>query len=76
MGNVSHLVPSIHPMIALAPPGVGIHTPEFAQHAVSADGDRAVLHGAKAMAMTIADLWCAPSLVEAAAEQFRSAGSR
>ena len=76
MGNVSHLVPSIHPMIALAPPGVGIHTPEFAPHAVSADGDRAVLHGAKAMAMTIADLWCAPSLVEAAAEQFRSAGSR
>ncbi len=57
MGNVSHLVPSIHPMIAVAPAGVSIHTPEFALHAVSAAGDAAVIDGAKAMAMTIADLW-------------------
>ncbi len=32
MGNVSQEVPSIHPMIAVAPPGVCIHTPEFAEH--------------------------------------------
>jgi amidohydrolase len=57
MGNVSHVVPSIHPMIAAAPRGIGIHTPEFEVHAGSASGDRAVLDGAKAMAMTIADLW-------------------
>ena len=57
MGNVSYLVPTIHPMIAVAPPGVSIHTPEFALHAVSAAGDAAVIDGAKAMAMTIADLW-------------------
>ena len=30
MGNVSYLVPSIHPMIAAAPSGLPIHTPEFA----------------------------------------------
>ncbi len=30
MGNVSHAVPSIHPLVAVAPPGVSIHTPEFA----------------------------------------------
>jgi amidohydrolase len=61
MGNVSHLVPSIHPMIRVAPPGVGIHTPDFAAHAASPAGDRAVLDGAKAMAATIADLWLRPA---------------
>ncbi|MEZ5142738.1 MAG: M20 family metallopeptidase [Acidimicrobiales bacterium] len=57
MGNVSYAVPSIHPMIAVAPANLSIHTPEFADHARGEGGDRAVLDGAKAMAMTIADLW-------------------
>ena len=52
MGNVSYLVPSIHPMIKVAADGVAIHTLEFAEWARSADGDKAVLDGAKAMAMT------------------------
>ena len=30
MGNVSYVVPSIHPMIAVSPPHISIHTPEFA----------------------------------------------
>jgi amidohydrolase len=60
MGNVSHQVPSIHPMIAVSPPNVAIHTPEFAEHARSESGDRGVLDGAKAMAMTAADLWLDP----------------
>lgn len=57
MGNVSHVVPSIHPMIAVAPPGVSIHTPEFAEHARSEAGDRAVIDGAIALARTIVDRW-------------------
>lgn len=57
MGNVSHEVPSIHPMIAVAPPGVPIHTPEFADHARGPAGDRAVLDGAKALALTVVDAW-------------------
>ena len=40
MGNVSQVVPSIHPMLAVAPAGVSIHTPEFADHARSAAGER------------------------------------
>ena len=57
MGNISQVVPSIHPMIAVAPKGIGIHTSDFEIHAGSAAGDKAVIDGAKAMAMTIADLW-------------------
>ncbi len=57
MGNVSHLVPSIHPMIASAPRGSVIHTADFAAHSVSDLADRAVVDGAKAMAMTAIDFW-------------------
>ncbi len=60
MGDVSHVVASIHPMLAVAPPGVSIHTPEFAEHARGPRGDRAVIDGAKAMAATIVDCWAAP----------------
>ncbi len=60
MGDVSHVVPSIHPMLAVAPPGVSIHTPEFASHARGAAGDRAVIDGAKAMAATVLDCWAEP----------------
>ncbi len=55
MGNVSYRVPSIHPMLACAPPNVVIHNPEFARYAGSEDGDRAALDGAKALALTAAE---------------------
>ena len=60
MGNVSHVVPSIHPLLAVAPPGVSIHTPEFASYARGPEGDRAVVDGAKALAATIIDCWLDP----------------
>jgi amidohydrolase len=60
MGNVSYLVPSIHPMVAASPPDVALHSAEFASWAGGAEGDRAVLDGAKAMAMTVVDLWLRP----------------
>lgn len=72
MGNVSHVVPSIHPMLAVAPLGVGIHTPGFAAHAASEAGDEAVLDGAKAMAMTIVDLWTRPAALAECREAFAS----
>jgi len=62
MGNISYLVPSIHPMIKVAPDGVPIHSVEFARWAGAAEGDRAVIDGAKAMAMTVVDLWCSPGV--------------
>lgn len=55
MGNVSHRVPSIHPMLASSPLHVTIHNPEFAKWAGSELGDAAALDGAKALAMTALD---------------------
>lgn len=71
MGDVSHLVPSIHPMLAVAPPGVSIHTPDFAEHARGAGGDRAVIDGAKAMAATIVDCWHSPPVAIPGTERAR-----
>jgi hypothetical protein len=57
-------------MIKVAPPHVSIHSPEFTKYAASADGDLAVLDGAKAMAMTVADLWLQPGVLDAAKAEF------
>jgi amidohydrolase len=56
MGNVSHRVPSIHPMLGVAPMDVIIHNPEFTRWAASERGDEAVIDGAKALALTALDL--------------------
>lgn len=75
MGNVSYLVPSIHPMIKVAPNGVSIHTPEFAKHARSSAGDTAVIDGSIIMANTVVDLWTNPELRKQAIEEHAQATS-
>jgi amidohydrolase len=72
MGNVSYVVPSIHPMIQVAPAGVPIHTPAFAEYAAGDGGDRAVLDGAKALAWTVADLWLDEGLRTSAKDEWTS----
>jgi amidohydrolase len=73
MGNISYLVPSIHPMIRVSPPHVSIHTEDFEACAASEAGDRAVLDGAVAMAWTVADCWLQPGLIEEAHQQHQAA---
>jgi len=63
MGNVSQLVPSIHPQVAIAPEEVVAHSPQFALAAVSEAGSRGSLDAAKALAMTVVDLVANPEIV-------------
>ncbi|MBW2280822.1 MAG: M20 family metallopeptidase [Deltaproteobacteria bacterium] len=70
MGNVSHRVPSIHPMIAAAPPHCTIHNAEFTKWAGSDTGDLAALDGAKALAMTALDYLSDAGLRERVAGAF------
>jgi len=72
MGNVSHRVASIHPMLAVAPMGVIIHNPEFARWAASEQGDAAVIDGAKAMALTALQLMCDGELLQAVRADFEA----
>lgn len=54
MGNVSQLVPSIHPMLGYDVGGAAHHTAEFSAHGSSAAADRAVLDGAYGLATAAA----------------------
>ncbi len=56
MGNVSHEVPSIHPMLDLHCYPIVNHQKEFAAHTLTDDGEQAISDGALAMAWTIIDL--------------------
>jgi amidohydrolase len=70
MGNVSRIMPAIHPMIAIAPQDVNGHSPQFAEYAASDAGDRAVIDGAKALAMTAIDYLTNDDLRRLAREEF------
>jgi len=56
MGNVSHVVPTIHPMLSIDSLPAVNHQPEFAAHTISEAGTKAIRDGALAMALTIIDL--------------------
>ncbi|MFE4952693.1 M20 family metallopeptidase [Streptomyces sp. NPDC056653] len=54
MGNVSRVLPAIHPYLGIGSLPAVNHQKEFAAHCVGAAADRAVLDGAAAMALTAA----------------------
>ena len=56
MGNVSHVIPSIHPLIGINSLPAVNHQPEFTAHCATPDADKAVYDGALAMAWTAVDL--------------------
>ena len=71
MGNVSQLVPCIHPSVAIAPMEVVTHSPQFASAAASEAGIRGLLDAAKALSMTVVDLVANPEVVAKVKEEFR-----
>ncbi|MFH1638733.1 MAG: M20 family metallopeptidase [Chloroflexota bacterium] len=70
MGNVSQVVPAIHAMVAIAPTGVSLHTPAFADASVSAAGTKGLIDGAGALAMTAADLLAGKEIMTGVKEEF------
>jgi amidohydrolase len=70
MGDISQMLPAIHPYIAIAPDTIAAHTTEFAAAAASEAGFRAMLNAARAMAMTCLDLFYRPDLLERARAEF------
>jgi amidohydrolase len=70
VGNVSQLLPTIQPLVSIAPDGAMIHTPQFAKAAATADALRTMLDAAKAMAMTAVDLLASPATIAKVREEF------
>jgi amidohydrolase len=68
MGNVSRVVPSIHPYLSIGD-GLVAHTPEFARASVSQEGLQVAILAAEALAHTAVDLLTDPLLLKAVQEE-------
>ena len=73
-GNVSQVIPTIHPFVRISPDGVPGHSREFAEWARSPLARAGMLAGAKAMAMTALDLLAAPRTLQDAKDDFIKGG--
>jgi len=74
MGNISQVVPSIHPIIAIAPKGTPLHSTAFLKAAASGEAVRAVEDAALAMALTITDILADAEMLKNIQSEFN--GSR
>lgn len=61
MGNVTKVMPGIHPVVGVDAGGASVHQPGFAAAAVSASGDTAVVEGAIMLARTVVALAESPA---------------
>ncbi|HDN81319.1 MAG TPA: M20 family peptidase [Methanomicrobia archaeon] len=70
IGNVSCVVPSIHPFIRISDKELRSHSKEFAQAAISEKGNEAIMIGAKAMFLTALDIIENPELLKKIKAEF------
>ena len=70
MGNVSHIIPAIHPMYQIGDGTQMNHTREFTSVANIPEAYQNTLTAAKALAATAVDLYVTPKLIEQAKEEF------
>lgn len=71
IGNVSQVVPAIHPYISICDASIAGHSQEFASASASHLGHRGMLVAAKALAMTAIDLFTDAELMTRVTEEFR-----
>jgi amidohydrolase len=71
MGNVSQILPTIHPDLAICEPGVPGHSVRFRDAAITPRADATTLLAATLVAQTALELFADPALVEAAWREFR-----
>lgn len=69
MGNISFVIPTIHPMFAI-PSKYGNHTPGFTASAATDEAHAQAIIAGKSMAMTCLDLFMTDGLLEEAKKAF------
>ncbi|MBY8999638.1 MAG: M20 family metallopeptidase [Candidatus Heimdallarchaeota archaeon] len=76
IGNVSHVVPTIHPYIGISKDEINGHSTDFAKAASSEYGNEQMLKITKALAMTAIDVFTTPELVKEMKEDFEKTKKR
>lgn len=66
MGNVSHVVPAIHPYLSMNVPGLVPHSREFAEAAGGPPGEQVLLLAVASLAGTAFDLFMQPAILRKA----------
>lgn len=75
MGNVSHVLPVIHPVLDVGTRCAG-HTIEMTAAAITPAADQCILDAAKAMAATVIDYWTQPDLRDRVATEWAARDTR
>ena len=68
--NVSQVAPTLHGSVAIVPQEIKSHTVEFAEASCSDTGMQAMIHGAKALAMTAVDVFSSENLFNQIKDHF------
>jgi hypothetical protein len=71
MGNVSQVLPTIHPELSICAEGIAGHSIDFRDAAVTPRADEVTLLAATLIAQTAYELFADPALVAAAWREFR-----
>ena len=66
IGNISQVVPTIHPCVFVGSRDIVLHTKEFAEATISKNGVEAMMIAAKAVALTCVELFFNSEIVERA----------
>lgn len=70
IGNLSQRIPTIHVDIGICDSTKVSHSPEFAEAAKSDKGIEGMVNGAKALAMTVYDLFSSPDNIKTIQQEF------
>ena len=70
MGNVSHVIPSIHPVYSIGGGGVALHTRDFADLTDTAAAHSSTLLAAQTVALTAVDVMLHPHLLTQVQQDF------
>ena len=73
VGNVSHVVPTVNPMIKAVPKGVNPHTQEFAENTRSKLAHDALVRASKVLALSALEVVGDGELLDAVREDFNEA---
>lgn len=71
MGNVSQVVPAIHPIMAITDQKIAVHTAEFTQVSSSEEAYEIMLEAGSAMALTGFKIFSDPGLLPKIKEEFK-----
>jgi amidohydrolase len=71
-GNVSHVVPTLHPYIKIGPKSLVGHTAEFCKAACSQEGDKALIIGAKSLSLTALNILVDDNKLEEIKKEFKN----